>query len=202
MPASVIGIDEPDSADKNLSTWQRTIGATSVQEQVLLPGEAYQATYSALATGISTAASASHLIALEADGTNYVRIRRIYISQAALAGAAATAQLQVVRTTTASSAGTSVTARAFDEADSAYGGAIRTLPTKGTEGSILLQSRLGLTAAQPVTSVYAWEWRASDAEKPIIIAPANTNGIALKIVTGIASATCDVTIEFTTTTYL
>jgi hypothetical protein len=61
-----------------------------------------------------------------------------------------------------------------------------------------LQKRLWLTntiAAQPVS----WEWQAllSDARKPIIIGPATTDGICLKIVTGIATSTLDISVTFT-----
>lgn len=201
MAESTLGYDDPDSPDRYLHSWSRTIEATSKEDQFVLRGEHVVATHSALASGISTATSASHLICIEADGTNYVRLHRIWVQQVAAAGSATLAQLQLFRTSTASSAGSSVTARQFDGADSAYAGAIRTIPTKGTEGNQLLQARLWLTnsiAANPNT----WEWVAREDQKPIIFGTASTDGLALKIVTGIASATVDITLEFSTTTYL
>jgi hypothetical protein len=67
----------------------------------------------------------------------------------------------------------------------------------------LIQKRLWLTnsiAAQPVS----WEWlaRGHHGQKALTIGPTATDGICLKIVTGIASATVDITVEFTTDTAL
>jgi hypothetical protein len=49
-----------------------------------------------------------------------------------------------------------------------------------------------------------WEWVSSpsDGRKAITIGPTSTDGIVLKIVTGIATSTLDITLEFTTDTAL
>ena len=201
MAESTLGYDDPASPDRYLHSWSRTIGGTAKEGQFVLPEEHVLATYSALAAGIATTTSAAHLICIEADGTNYIRLHRIWVQQVVGAGSATLAQLALFRTTTASSAGSSVTARPYDGADSAFGGVIRTIPTKGTEGVQLLQARLWLTntiAANPNT----WEWVARPDQKPLIIGPAVTDGVALKIITGIATSTVDITLEFTSTSYL
>lgn len=204
MAYSLIGIDEPDTPDKQLDTFQRTISSEAVEDQIVLPGEHAVASWSAVASGISTATSTSHLIFIQADSTNYTRIQRIYVSQAALAGGAATAELQVLRTTTAGSGGTTVNGRPYDGADTnPYPGTIQTLPSsKGTEGVVLLNGRLGLVAAQPVNSLNRWEWSHNMHTKPIIIAPGTANGICLKIITGIATSTVDILVEFSQTSFL
>jgi hypothetical protein len=201
MAESTLGYDDPDSPDKYLHSWSRSIGGTTKEDQTVIEGEPYLAAYIAQASTISTGTSADHLIALQADGTNYTRIKRIYVSQVVAAGSATLAQLQVIRTTTAGTGGTAVTARPLDAGDAAYGGDIRTLPTaKGTEGVTLLVQRLYLTNS--VTVPNTWTWEPAAGEKPIIIGTASTDGICLKIVTGIASGTVDIRVEFVVSSYL
>jgi hypothetical protein len=192
-----------EGSGKNFHTIATSIGGTTKEDQVVVTGEHYLATYSALAAGVSTATSASHLAVLEGDGTNYIRLHRIYISQVAAAGAATLAQYQVFRTTTASTTGTALNPRPFDGADTnPYAGRAVTIPgAKGTEGNQLLHFRHWLTnsiAAQP----NAVEWVARPDQKPIIVGPATTDGIALKIVTGIASGTVDITLEFSVSSFV
>jgi hypothetical protein len=192
-----------DGSGKNWESFERTRDSTDYQNMVVLIGEPHQPTLTALATGISAATSASHLIFIQADGTLITRIKRIFVEQVAAAGSATLAQLQVIRTSTAGSGGGAITARGLDAADS-YSGTIQTLPSsKGTEGVTLIQKRLWLTnsiAAQP----NSWEWlaRGHHGQKALTIGPTATDGICLKIVTGIASATVDITVEFTTDTAL
>jgi hypothetical protein len=191
-------IAETEGSGKNRHSWQRTIEANDVEDTFVLLAEPANPTFSVIASSIATTTSASHLLFIQGDGTNYTRIKRIYVEHVVGAGSATLAQLQILRTTTAGSGGTSKTAYGFDGADT-YAGTIQTLPSsKGTEGDLLLQKRLWLTntiAAQPVS----WEWQAllSDARKPIIIGPATTDGICLKIVTGIATSTLDISVTFT-----
>lgn len=201
MAESVVAVTE--GSGKNFHTNSKSIGGTTKEDQFVIPGEHPIATYTALAAGISTATSASHLITIEADGTNYIRIHRLWIQQVAAAGSATLAQLAWFRTTTASSGGSSITARPLDSTDSAFGGVIRTIPTKGTEGVQLYQWRMGLSNSAPAAAnPNVMEWTARTDQKPVIVGPATTDGLALKIITGIASGTVDITIEFTVTSYL
>lgn len=201
MAESLIAVTE--GSGKNWRTNQRTIDSSDVEDLRVVPAEPADPTFTALASGIATTTSASHLIFIQADGTNYTRIKRIYVEQVAAAGSSTLAQLQIIRTSTAGSGGGAITARPMDTAD-AYTGTIQTLPSsKGTEGVTLLQKRLWLPnsiAAQP----NSWEWVAGeqDNRKPIVIGVTSTDGICLKIVTGIASATVDISITFTTDTAL
>lgn len=197
-----------DGAGKNWETATRTRNAVAYEDPVVLLGEPYQPSYTALAATISIATSADHVIEIMADGTLYTRIKRIYVEQVVGATTATLARLQILRISTAGTGGTAVTARPYDAADT-YAGTAMTLPTvKGTEGNIILQKRLQiLTTAQvaaTTTNPNSWEWLTQELKgiKPIIIGPAVTDGIALKIITGIATATVDVTVEFTTDTAL
>lgn len=201
MGNSTLGYDDPDAPDKYLQSWSRSIDGTTTEGQIVIEGEPFLAAYVAQASTISTGTSADHLIAIQADGTNYTRIKRIYVSQVVAAGSATLAQLQVIRTTTAGTGGSAITARPLDAGDAAYAGDIRTLPTgKGTEGVTLLVQRLYLTNS--VTVPNTWTWTPEPGEKPIVIGTASTDGICLKIVTGIASGTVDIRVEFTVSSYL
>jgi hypothetical protein len=142
------------------------------------------------------------------DGTLYTRIKRIYVEQVVGATTRTLAELSVFRLSTAGTGGTAITARGRDSADS-YAGGVMTLPTvKGTEGVELLHKRLQLLNTADVAANLAnpnsWEWLAHGEmnEKPIIIGPATTDGIALKLITGIAVSTLDISITFTTDTTL
>lgn len=185
----------------NLRTDDKTISATTVKQQVVLQGDASRATYTATATAISCATGTKHLMIVQGDGANYTRIHRIYIATRG-AGTAGVLDVRVLRTSTAGTGGTTVNARPFDAADTdPYGGVCMTLPTaNGTEGNQLLQRAIPTYAA--TGSVGVTEWRADDKSKPIIIGTSAANGICLKVVTGIASITVDIEIEFTVSTHL
>ena len=71
---------------------------------------------------------------------------------------------------------------------------------RGTEGNKRLQFRLPVYAATGSSGFV--EWRADDKSKPIIIGTATSNGICVKIQTGIATDTVDVEVEFTVSTHL
>jgi hypothetical protein len=200
MSTSVIGVDE--GTDKYWDTDQRTKSGTAKESLIVLEGESANPTYTAIAKTIATTTSASHLIFIQGDGTLYTRIKSVLVQQVVAAGAATLAELSLFRTSTAGSGGGAITARPYDTTDSAYGGTIQTLPSsKGTEGVEIWHRRLWLTnsiAANPNTVT----WTATAGLKPIIVGPATTDGVCLKIITGIATSTVDIMIEFTTSTFV
>lgn len=191
-----------DGAGKNIKTFSRSESGTTREEQVFQLGEQSLPTYTFAAQNVITTTSASHLAFLQGDGTLYTRVHWFEIEQQTLAGAAAIAEIRVYRTTTAGTGGTSISCFPADGGDtSPYAGVGMTLPTaKGTEGALLYQFRLPLLAAAPtataVTSLRRWEQNVY--EKPWIIAPATTNGLTWKLITGIATSTLNITIGFTT----
>lgn len=203
MATSVIGAEQNGvTYNKNYDTFQRTISSVAKEDQIVLLGEPVLATYTFAAQAVATTTSASHLAFIQGDGTNYTRIHWFEIEQQALAGAAATAEIRVYRTTTAGTGGTTISCYPTDGSDtSPYAGGAMTLPSsKGTEGVLLYQCRVPLVAAQPVG--VPRRWQQSNYEKPWIIAPATTNGLVWKIVTGIATSTVNITIGFSVSSYL
>ena len=205
MARSTLGYDDPAAPDRYLDSWSRTIDGTARESQFVLPMEHVVPTYAMNGTAVTVATSASHLFALEADGTNYIRVRRIFVAQSDdVPAAASLLQLQVFRTTTASLTGTALNPRPFDGADTnPFGGRAVSLPgTKGTEGNMLLQGRIYLPTSAVTANPTTWEWVARPDQKPIIVGPAVTDGIVLKVVTGIASAAVDYTVEFSLTTFV
>lgn len=200
MTVSAIAVTE--GVGKNLHSDARTISAVVREDQYVQQGEPAYPTYSVALTTLSVATTADHIVQLMGDGTNYCRLKEVKISQAALSAAASTVLIRLYRLSTAGTGGTAVTARPADEGDGAYAGGIMTLPTvKGTEGVLLWQWRLPLVAAQPMTGMV--EWHARPDTKPFIWGTADTNGLAFKVITGIATTpTVDFACVFTVTSYL
>lgn len=196
---STIQITDAASATKQLHTQSRSYGGTTKEDQLFLKAQSTRVTYRAYCSAIITTTSASHLAFIQADGTNYTFITGFWIAQTTLAGSVATANIQLIRTSTAGTGGGAISAYPLDAADtSPYAGTIQTLPTgKGTEGVTLMGGPVGLTATNPMTTVNQWFWRADDDEKPITIGTATTDGICIKIITGIATSKVDITLEFT-----
>lgn len=187
----------------NLHSIDTSWGGTTKGDQVVAKGIGWLPKYAMNGTAISTATSASHLFALEADGTNYLHVTRIYVAQSDdVPASASLAQLQVFRTTTASLTGTALAPKPFDGADTnPYAGRAVSLPgTKGTEGDMLLQGRIALPTSATAASPTYWEWKAEAWDKAIVVGTATTAGLVLKIVTGIASAALDYTVEFNVST--
>lgn len=197
---SVIQITDAAAATKYLHTSSRSYSGTTKEDQFFLKAQPVFATYRAYASAVSSATSASHLGFIQADGTNYTFITGFWIPQTTLAGSASTANIQWIRTSTAGSGGTAISAYPLDAGDtSPYGGTIQTLPSsKGTEGVTLFGGPVGMVAAQPMNILNQWGYRFGFDEKPIVIGSAATDGICWKIITGIASGKFDWMIEFYT----
>lgn len=183
-----------DGAGKNIKTFSRDEGGTTREEQIFQLGEPSLPTYTAVASAVTTT-SASHLFFLQGDGTLYTRVNWFELSQQTM-GTAAVAEIRLYRTTTAGTGHGAISCYPVDGADtSPYAGVAGTLPTaKGTEGALLHTVRLPLVASTPTLGTYRWERNAY--EKPIIIAPAITNGICWKLITGIATDTINITVGF------
>lgn len=193
MAESTLGYT--DGSGKNIHTFARSIASTTKEDQVFLLGEPILPTYTAAASSVATTTSAAHLFFIQGDGTLYTRINWFEVAQQTM-GTAAVAEIRLYRTTTAGSGGGAISCYPTDGADtSPYAGTAQTLPSsKGTEGVLLHQFRLPLVASTPTLGTYRWERQ--NYEKPIIIAPATTNGICWKIITGIATDTLNITIGF------
>jgi hypothetical protein len=201
MAESIVQVTE--GSGKKLHTWARTIGANTVEDEAVYPAEYPVPTYTVLGGSVIFTTAASHLLQVMAGASLHVRIRRITITQQVMAGAIADQRIQVFRLTTAGTGGTAVTARPFDTGDVAAGASGMTLPTaKGTEGTQLLDRSFILASAAIPTTGNRFEWIQAPNGKPIIIPAGAANGIAIKNVSGVATATCNIEVEFTETAYL
>ncbi len=179
-----------------------TENSNSVQDEKFIPGETYLPTYTAVASQVSWATTASHAIQIMAGAALNVRIRRIRVSEHSVPAAISANEMQLVRVTTAGSGGTAITPRPFDTSDAAAGATAQTLPSsKGTEGAILWSEDLALGTGTVITQTRIFEWFQVDENKPIIIPAGTTNGLVLKIIAGVASATCNITVEFVETSF-
>lgn len=191
-------VNVTEGSGKKLHAWDRIIGANTVLDEFMIPGEYPLATYTVYASNVSTATAASHTLQVMAGASLNLRIRRIRAVE--ITATAGTVRLEIVRLTTAGTGGTAVTARPFDTADAAAGAAGMTLPTvKGTEGVFLGSLVVGTYTA--VGAAYWQEWRQSPNGKPIVIPAGTANGIALKA-SGLAATAVDVEIELVETSFV
>lgn len=199
MPVSSVAVTE--GAGKYLHTWQRSVSSVNREEQYVQLGEPALPTYTVMAT-VSTATTDSHLMQIMAGASAYVRIKAITVRQLVGADAATTTALYIIRLSTAGTGGTSLTPMAFDTSDTASATAMTLPSSKGTEtggGATVVGAAITLSAA-PATG--SWEWAQSPGAKPIIIPAGTTNGICVKIGTGVATATAILVVTFTETAWL
>lgn len=201
-------VNVTEGSGKKLHAWDRVIGANTVLDEFTLPGEYPLATYLISASGISAATLNDHVLQIMAGASLNVRIRRIWAWQAALAGAAGTVALQVLRLTTAGTGGTAITPARADNGDAAAGANAMTLPTaKGTESTVLVPNRrAGVVAAQPTNPnavpMVVYEENPLQRAKPIVIPAGTANGIAVKATGNVAGLTLDLWAEIVETSFL
>lgn len=193
------------SGGTRLRTDTKSIGGQTRHQEYMLQGEHSLPAYAVHAAGISAATLDAHAIQIMAGSTLPVRLRRIWIWQANLAGGAATVAFDLLRLTTAGTGGGTITPRPLDSADAASGATVMSLPTsKGTEGVQLIRGRLGVVSAQP-TNPNGQPLVLCDARpdsKPVIIPAGAANGLAIKVVGNVASLTVDIYAEFVETTFV
>lgn len=193
------------AGSKNLHTWSKTIGASLVADEFILPGEYPYPTYRALSLSTSIATANDHVIQLMAGSSLLIRLRYLRVEQGTNATTATLGSFSLFRLTTAGTGGSAVTPRALDPADSASGATLMTLPSsKGTEGVQLEQFGLAMRQTIAATGTQIddiYEWRQGAFEKPIIIPSGTSNGLALKSTTAVANATVNVMMVFVETAF-
>lgn len=191
-----------DGAGKKLGTSLYSENGILVQDVKTIPGENYLATYTVVAAGILCTTTATHLIEIMAGASLNVRVRRIVITESTAAAAVVAWPLQIFRVTTAGTGGVAITPRPLDSNDAAAGATAMTKATSpGSEGVQLWQETMWLgTLAVPVSN-YALREAQLDFSKPILIPAGATNGIAIKNTVSTATATVDITIEFTESSF-
>jgi hypothetical protein len=192
MAESFINVTE--GSGKKAHTFQRTIGANNVEDDVVIAGEPYLATYTFQTSNTSVGTAAAHALQIMAGASLHVYVRLFLVTQSVVATTAALARLNIVRLTTAGTGGTVVTPSSFDTGDAAAGATGMTLPTvKGAEGaSLWLQAAMyiqtvptGGPASAP--TLFDRDYR-NVRSKSIRIPAGAANGIAVKVTDAVAGA--------------
>lgn len=199
MAESYVQITE--GSGKKLHSFQRAIGGNTVEDEVVIQGLPYLATYTVSHVAAASAATAaSHLMQIMAGSSLNVYVRRIRVWQAVLAGALTAGAISIRRLSTAGTGGTALSVMPLDTTDVAAGATAMTLPTvKGTTGSPLSYRVAVYLAAWPATGgqpalVADWQF-GDDTAKMIRIPAGTTNGIAVQNDTGVASASVFTEVE-------
>jgi len=195
-------INLTEGSGKKAHAWDRTIGANTVLDEFVLPGEYPLATYTVIATAISIATVNDHVVQIMAGASLNVRIRRIKIHQRGLTSGVTMGAFDLYRLTTAGTGGSSITPAKRNNADSAAGATAMSLPSsKGTEGVQVDRLDLAIIQTAPITTgPVLWEQHPST--EPLIIPAGTSNGLAIKSVVAAATATVDVVVEIVETSFV
>jgi hypothetical protein len=202
LAESIVQVTE--GSGKKLHTYNRTIGANSVEDEVMLLGEQYLPTYTIVSGTTSLATADSHLLQIMAGASLNVYIRSIKVYQF---GAATTANIlftDVIRLSTAGTGGTAGAAMSLDTTDSAAGSTNMTLPTvKGTEtatvdreDAYVLQTASASLGVPRSSLIHEWDYSKDLRSKALRIPAGTANGIAVKSRVAIAAATCHIVVKF------
>jgi len=201
MAESIVQINE--GSGKKLHTFQKVIGANTVEDEIVVLGEPYVASYNAAINNISGATGPAHVIQIMAGATNKLRIRHIRL-KLTTATAAGMLRIGVKRLTTAGTGGGVVTPTQLDPADAAPGGTAMTLPTVlGTVAGdyFWIASFSTAVAAPQIHAEQVWPPVSQPHVKPLVIAAGVANGIALVVVSAIAGSIVDGDIQWDETSF-
>jgi len=158
-----------------------TENALTVRDEKVILGEPYLATY-VVSTAVTLATG--HLLQIMADSSNKIRVRRVTVSQYAVAPAAGTTLFELVRLTTAGTGGSALTARPLDTTEVAFGGDVRSaVGTPGTVGANLGFRGMAIRTAEPAGDWIEWDFD-RPRSKSIIIAAGTANGLLFRANSG------------------
>lgn len=187
----------PGSGAKMATGPTYTENANIIQDQKVIEGEHYNATYTVTTGVVSIATANSHALEIMAGASLNVRIRRIEIWQTSAITAAALVSLALYRLTSAGNTGGAVTPRPLDTSDGASGCTALTLPTnKGTEDVLIAQAHpyfiQTIGASTPIAGpAVVWNFDGPRI-KPLLIALGTSNGIAIKNTAAYAGANVNI----------
>ncbi len=194
MPNSIVQITE--GTGKKLQTWQRVIGANTVESEVVIAGDSYLPTYAVTFSDVDVATSAAHVVQLMAGASKPLLIRRIRLRQHNLSTGTTAFQVAIIRLSSAGTGGATLTPRQWDQSDAAVGATAMSLPSaKGTESVELERLMWSAYAAHPF-HVLDMVWEPPHGSKPIIVPAGTSGGIAIKIVVGVTGASLTGSITF------
>jgi hypothetical protein len=204
MAESIVNVTE--GSGKKLHTFNRTIGANSVEDEVVLFGLPYVASYSVVGPAVSLAVAATHVLQLTAGASLNVVLHRFMVYQTALATAAALSTFRLMSITTAGTGGGATTPFRMDNSDAASGAAGMTVPTaKGTESRKFWEGSYMVTQTVPAAGgpslMFDVDFDKLGIKKPVIPA-GTTNGVVFTNLTALAAATCSVTFWFSEVSFL
>lgn len=199
MAESIVQVTE--GSGKKLHTFNRTIGANSVEDEVIITGEPYLASYIQTTANVVGTTAASHLLQIMAGASLNVYIRRIRIYQVVAATTAAFIRFNVFRLSTAGTGGGALTPNPLDTTDSACGATCMTLPTvKGTETTNMGSSALMVIQTVPLGGPVSAPEFVYDFDRPhtkaLRIPAGAANGVAVKIQDACAGSSFQVEILF------
>lgn len=193
MAESLVQVTE--GSGKKLHTFQRTIGANNVEDEIVIQGLPYLASYIFEVNAASVATANAHILQIMAGASLNVYLVRAQLWQDAAATTAAWCGWSIRRLTTAGTGGTARTGNPHDLTDAAAGATGIQIPgVKGTEGVALHRTASYMTQTpgaagvmmQPVLDFNA---DANGLYKPLRISAGVANGLAIKNETAIAAAT-------------
>lgn len=199
MTTTYVGVDE--GADKKLHGVQRTDGADTVVQYLYVTAEPHESTYSgaiASAGVVSLGVANDHLFQIMAGASLRVGLRRVRVWQYGNASVTSNMRWQLRRLTTAGTGGTSMVITAHDPADPAAGATMAHLPSsKGTEGGYFAQGNCPVlsTATSQPGPIIDLDWT-RERTKALWIAAGTSNGICLKNLDAVTSATVHIWVEF------
>ena len=203
MPESVVQVTE--GTGKKLHTFQRTVGANTVEDEFVTLADTPWASYAITTGSRSTATAGTHLLQVMAGITNPVYLRRVIITQSLSATTAAYMNLDIVRLSTAGTGGTAVSTVTLDTTDAASGATAMTSPTTiGTVSNRMMNLSVGMIQTIGVggSNTYLVDMDFDRARlKPIRIPAGVTNGIAIRNVNAVAGGGVMFTLYFSETTY-
>lgn len=181
-----------EGSGRKARSFQRTDGgANTVDEMAYVESEPPLLTYTVSSiTAISIATANSHLLEIMAGASLHVWLRRLRVTQVAVANAAQICTFALYRLTTAGTGGTAITPQKSDPSDAAAGATAMTLASaKGTEGSLLWAEARSLWSAVPTaTNDVTLDWTfTTPRTKGIRVASGTSNGVALKNITAITT---------------
>lgn len=185
-----------------LRTATKSISGNTRHEQYHHLADPDFATYTVTTGNTSIATAAAHAIQIMAGSSLNVYVTNIRVMQSVVATTAAFGRMGIYRLTTAGTGGTSRTPNPLDSTDSASGATAMTLPTaKGTEGAELwvqvAQWIQTIPTGGPAHGAMAMDLDFDDLRTKCVRIPAGTaNGIAVKVIDGIANAQVTIGVTF------
>jgi hypothetical protein len=183
-----------------------TENANVVQDQKILFGEPYSASYTVgpIAGALSAATANSHLLEIMAGSSLNVRIDRIRMWQLGLATTTAFSAVAFIRLSSAGTGGGVLTPAPLLAADGAAGATCMSLPTvKGGEvaAGLIRQPVVYFTQTLPTSqsgeiALMFDETFDARRQEALLIPAGTSNGLAIKLISAVAAATVICEIDF------